>query len=173
MPLCITLGSMTFYLYQMARLLILLLFYSLVLYTYETIPFNVPAPPVELCSQLYILPLDTWKNYLFIPVMVCYFHPIRRSQSKTLEVFFSVKSWNSWYYEYNHTFSKKLLNVVSKIACFHVMCICIFVEYKVMVKIVFSLKLDSRIAYGTIFYTIEASVLQICVICNYTNLQVF
>lgn len=39
--------------------LILLLFDSLVLYTYETIPFNVSAPPVELCSQLYILPLDT------------------------------------------------------------------------------------------------------------------
>lgn len=40
-------------------------------------------------------------------------------------------------------------------------------------NVLIKLKLDSRIAYGTIFYTIEASVLQICVICNYTNLQVF
>lgn len=40
-------------------------------------------------------------------------------------------------------------------------------------NVLIKLKLDSKIAFGSIVYTIEAAILHIGMICNYTNLQIF
>lgn len=66
--------------------------------------------------------------------------------------------------------SIKSFNIVGKIICFS----CNRHMYfggapNVLIK----LKLDSRIVCGVVFYTIESEIVQICVICSYTNLQIF